>query len=231
MNATPRSEFVGRLTSSEEALAEHLATRIFDGDWLPGAPLREQQLADDYQVGRYTVRAALRRLVNDGLLAHHPNRGTTVMEFSSTDIEEIYSLRELFEEGVARLLANRGIWPAAAERELRDFESLPADVSWHRVVEVDVAFHTALVAATDNQRLDRAYRSITTEMRFCVMQLRPFYPSPTSLAEEHKELLEAIASGDEDVAATAVREHLAQAIEHITSGGLNRPLDDTGSLS
>lgn len=205
------------LASSDRALADDLVVRILNGDVTPGEPLREQQLADEYGVGRYTVRAALQRLAHDGLIRIEPHRGATVSKFTPDDIREIYWLRSMLEEGVACALAERGIRPVAAERELARFEALPDEASWRSVVEIDLALHRALVSAVGSARLDRLFRSLSREMSFCIMQLRPFYPTPSVLAKEHRLLLEVIATGDGDAAGAAVREHLTQAAEDITT--------------
>ena len=206
-----------KVSSSEEALADHLASRILNGELGPGEPLREQQLVDEYGVGRYTVRAALRRLTQDGLVKHEPNRGASVFQFTPADIQEIYWLRGILEEGAARSLAEQGIRPVEAERELRRFQSLRGNAPWRDVVDVDMALHEALVSAAGSPRMDRVFRSLSTEMRFCIMQLRPFYPTPSVLAEEHRELLDAIATGDGDSAALAIRDHLRRASDDITT--------------
>ena len=213
-NTKPRHSL--RLASSEEALAEHLARRIFEGELAPGEPMREQQLVDEYGVGRYTVRAALKRLANDGLVTHQPNHSASVVQFDIADVQEIYWLRQMLEEGVARWLAENRIRPVEAERELLRFQSLLPDAPWRSVVEVDMALHAALISAAGSPRLDRLYRSLSTEMQFGIMQLRSLYPSPSALAVEHKELLDAVGSGNGEMAAAAIREHLTRASDAIT---------------
>ncbi len=206
-----------QIPSSDRALADDLVARILNGEVKPGDPLREQQLADEYSVGRYTVRAALQRLAHDGLVKLEPHRGATVSKFTAGDIREIYWVRGMIEEGAAYALAERGIRPLAAERELARFESLPDDAPWRSVVDIDLAFHQALVSALASGRLDRVFRSLAREMRFCIMQLRPFYPTPAVLAHEHRQLVEAIATGVGETAAAAVRRHLDEAADDITT--------------
>ena len=205
------------LASSDRALADDLVVRILNGDLAPGEPLREQQLVDEYGVGRYTVRAALQRLAHDGLIRIEPHRGATISKFTLDDIREIYWLRSMIEEGAACTLAERGLRPMAAERELARFESLPDNSSWRSVVEIDLALHRALVSAVGSSRLEHVFRSLSREMSFCIMQLRPFYPTPSVLAQEHSRLLEAIASGNGEKAAAAVKKHLAQAADDIAT--------------
>jgi DNA-binding GntR family transcriptional regulator len=218
---TMEDELLGRrqlqIASSDRALADDLQARILNGEITPGEPLREQMLSDEYGVGRYTVRAALQRLAHDGFVKLEPHRGATVSRFTADDIREIYWIRGMMEEGVAVAMAERGIRPVAAERELAKFESLPDDAPWRTVVDMDMALHQALVSSLGSSRLDSVFRSLSREMRFCLMQLRPFYPTPSVLAHEHRKLIDAIASGNRDRAASVVRQHLDQAAEVIAN--------------
>ena len=52
-----------------------------------GAPLRELELADAYDVSRHTLRAALRELAQDGLVRIEPNRGATVARLDEADMQ------------------------------------------------------------------------------------------------------------------------------------------------
>lgn len=207
------------IASSDRALADDLVTRILKSEVKPGDALREQELADEYRVGRYTVRAALQRLARDGLVKIERHRGATVSTFTADDIREIYWVRSILEEGAASTLAERGIRPLAAELELARFESLPDEAPWRSVVDIDLAFHQALVSALASGRLDRIFQSLSREMRFCIMQLRPFYPTPSVLAHEHRQLVQAIATGSGETAAAAVRQHLKAAADNITTEG------------
>ena len=215
LKATVRREI--HVASSDKALADELGGRILNGELRPDDPLREQQLVDEYGVGRYTVRAALQRLAHDGLVRLEAHRGATVSKFTADDIREIYWLRGTIEEGAGRALAERAIRPEAAERELRRFESLSDDSSWRSAVEIDIAFHQALVSAVGSDRLDLVFRSLSREMRFCIMQLEPFYSTPSVLANEHRQLLESIASGNGETAAVAIRDHMSRASDDATT--------------
>lgn len=60
-------------------LADRLRQRITDGDWEPGHRLpSEQELATEYGVSRPTVRSAVARLVDSGVLCVRHGAGTFV---------------------------------------------------------------------------------------------------------------------------------------------------------
>ena len=64
--------------STVDAIAAALRTRILDGELAAGERLRELELADAYGVARHSLRAALRALAAEGLVAIEPNRGASV---------------------------------------------------------------------------------------------------------------------------------------------------------
>jgi DNA-binding GntR family transcriptional regulator len=77
-------------------------------------------------------------------------------------------------------------------------------------------FHTSLVEATGRPRLERMYGTLQSEIRLCLVQLRPAYDDSATVAAEHRELLEAIASGPKRTALRLMSEHLAMAVRDLT---------------
>ncbi len=58
-----------------------LQNRIDSGEWLPGSKIpTEQELCDEYDVSRITVRKAVTELVRSGFLVKHQGKGTFVVE-------------------------------------------------------------------------------------------------------------------------------------------------------
>ena len=78
------------------------------GTYAPGAQLKEEHLARELEISRTPIRAALKRLVDDGLATADPNRGVRVAEWTEFDIEETFELRGLLEAHAAELAARRG---------------------------------------------------------------------------------------------------------------------------
>ncbi|MGY2062844.1 GntR family transcriptional regulator, partial [Nocardia gipuzkoensis] len=77
---------------SHEA-ADVIREAIFAGDFAPGAPLREVELAAALGVSRGSVREGLAVLEREGLIRSGWHRGTTVIEVTAVDVEEVYTLR------------------------------------------------------------------------------------------------------------------------------------------
>src|SRR5687767_13779896 len=85
-----------------------LKQRIVGGSYAPCAQLKEEHLARELKISRTPIRAALKRLVDDGLATADLGRGVRVAEWTDFDIEETFDLRGLLEAHAAELAARRG---------------------------------------------------------------------------------------------------------------------------
>jgi DNA-binding GntR family transcriptional regulator len=202
-----------RLSSAAEALAGELERRILQGDFAPGEHLRETELAEQYEVGRHTLRAAFDRLVHRGLLTKQRNRGVFVRQLTPDDLREIYELREALEVEAFRILAGRRIVPDEARARSEELKRFDGRSPRREVIEADLGFHRALVVATQNGRLTRMHHELGSEIRLCLAQLVNGYASPAELAVEHRELLDPIARGHMRDAERAIRDHFSRALD------------------
>ena len=210
-----------RTTSRVETLEDELERLVLDGRFQPGEHLGEIALAEEFDVGRNTLRAAFDGLVRRGLLVKSRNRGVFVRALTAHDLAEIYELRTALEVQAARMLAERRLVPEAARTALTQHHRLGPHSSQRVVVEADLAFHRALVVGTGNARLTRAHKNLEIEILLCLAQLVQGYASVGQLAGEHGALLEAIESGDAAGAETVIRHHLESAtswlVEHASA--------------
>jgi DNA-binding GntR family transcriptional regulator len=213
---------IRRLTTSRvETLEDELERQVLDGRFKPGEHLGEIALAEEFDVGRNTLRAAFDGLVRRGLLVKSRNRGVFVRALTAHDLAEIYELRTALEVQAARILAGRRSAPDAARSAYEHHHRLGPQSSQRVVVEADLAFHRALVVGTGNARLTRAHKNLEIEILLCLAQLVQGYASVGQLAGEHDALIEAIDRGDQTEAEAVIRRHLENAtlwlIEHATA--------------
>src|ERR1700716_1756260 len=73
----------------------------------PGAPIDEDQVGDDLQMGRTPVREAIKRLALENLVAVSPRRGTFASEINITDLAHISDVRMQLEGHAAYRAAQR----------------------------------------------------------------------------------------------------------------------------
>lgn len=88
-------------TAQQFVLAE-LRRAITTGRLRPGAPIRQDALAEEFQVSRVPLREALKTLQGEGLVTYEAHRGYSVETLSLDDLREVYRIRQLLEEEAVR---------------------------------------------------------------------------------------------------------------------------------
>lgn len=139
-------------------LMEQIRERIVQGIYRPGAPLREQELASDFEASRGPVREALRILELSGLVTHLPRRGFRVTLYSEKEIRDLYALRALLEgRAVAELLDMDGCDTAnlcarleASNEDMRRAQEI-CDVSGY--LAGNIRFHETILLQANNRPL------------------------------------------------------------------------------
>lgn len=204
--------------STASLIARQLRSAIADGKLGPGTRLKEVQLAAQLDVSRAPLREAVQRLVQEGLLVAHANRGVSVIEPTAEDIADIYRAREVCEAAAVELVLGRedDAWVAQLTEAVEALESAAADDDWKAAIEADLAFHEALVQASGSARLVRLFSTLMVEAAICIHALETTYERTGSLYEEHRELLEALRSGERDAAVSAIRDHMREATARLT---------------
>jgi DNA-binding GntR family transcriptional regulator len=203
--------------SAQEALVASLRERILAGEFAPGAPLSDVELATEYGVARPTVRAAVQALVHEGVMRREPRRRAFVPRLAAADIRDLYFVRIPLELRALEALVGRPDALEPAARAVEQFERLGPESSWQDAVDADMRFHAALVAGAGSPRLERTYASLQAEIRLALVQLRPAYDTVGALAEEHRRLFAAVAAGPLRDARRLMRGHLEQAVEDLTA--------------
>jgi len=89
------------------AVAGEMRSRILSGRLVAGAQLRQDALAEEFDVSRIPVREALMQLEAEGLVVIHPHRGAVVSELSLDEIREVFELRAQLEPRLLRASAPR----------------------------------------------------------------------------------------------------------------------------
>ncbi|MCP4551846.1 MAG: GntR family transcriptional regulator [Bacteroidetes bacterium] len=74
-------------------IAEMLKQDIITGKRVPGSPLLQAQIAEEFSASHVPVREALQALQADGLASYLPRKGASVSLISADDIQDIIDLR------------------------------------------------------------------------------------------------------------------------------------------
>lgn len=183
---------------SLETQVTHLLRRqIIDGSLALGTRLIETEIATEHDLSRGTIRAALRRLVDEGLVVQVPYTGYSVVEFSAHDIWELYTLRAAL-EGLAARLAAEQIDAAKTAELLRAYDLLVSAGDRNDKEAADRGdheLHTVIVGLAGHSRLALHHARIQNQVR-AYIALSNRDVAPAAVADSHRELVEAICAGD-----------------------------------
>lgn len=86
-------------------IADGIRDAILDGDYAPGARIRQEDIAERFGASRVPVREALRVLEREGLVTLVANTGAWVSRLTVAECEEIYQMRERLEPLLLRYAA------------------------------------------------------------------------------------------------------------------------------
>jgi DNA-binding GntR family transcriptional regulator len=132
-----------------------------------------------------------------------------VRAISAEEIAEIYPVRAALEEVAAREAARR-LDPETDRRLAAEVEAMrqaAAGGDLHEQVEHDVRFHRLMIEASGNRTLLEVWTSLRVEAR-TIMTLLKTGVDRRRLAEMHQAILDALRTGDPDVAGRAARTHV-----------------------
>jgi DNA-binding GntR family transcriptional regulator len=204
-------------TSIVDAIANDLRSRLFAGELTTDVALTETEVATSYEVARPTAKAAIEKLVAEGLLVRGAHKTARVTDLGPDAVRDIYLARSYLESGILRHLSRGRTVPQDAVQANADIAALK-DGSPMAVVEPDMRFHTSLIDAVGNNRTSKMYRSLVSEVRLCMTRVQSLHLLDTELIHaEHAKLLELIEAGDGDGVAHLLEEHLGRARERLVA--------------
>jgi DNA-binding GntR family transcriptional regulator len=199
-------------TTVVDAVAAALRDQLLDGALAPGQVLRDTVLAQEFRVARPTIRAAVQVLVADGLVERDRGRSARVPQFAAADIADLYLARATVELAAVDMIERTGAPVQPVVASLARLQSLDARSAWRDVVEADVAFHHALVAAAGSPRLLRMFQGLANETRLVIALQRELYETVDELVTEHQRIVTAMKRKRFDSVRRQLGDHFQQTV-------------------
>lgn len=213
-------------TLTERALIA-LRQKIVSGAMAGGQRLFEVALAEELQISRTPIRAALSKLAEEGLLDRMQSGGFMVRRFDLRDVTDTIELRGVLEGTAARFAAERGAEPELMQKAWQAVQRidtvLAADiVDMSLYSKWNTVFHDCLRDAAGSRVLIRELRRVTA---------LPFAAPSAFLDDEaqqgrlrsgllvandqHRTILEAIEARQSGRAESVAREHARAAHRNV----------------
>jgi DNA-binding GntR family transcriptional regulator len=190
---------------------EEVRRRIMSGQWKPGERIYEDQIANELEVSRNPVREALQALAVEGFVELEPRRGARVAVVSESRADELFEVREALEGLVARLAATRRTPAQLAELQDLVAQGLVAAASHQhdRLPGLNTRFHQTLSEASGNTLLAESIERLGHIIEW--VYSRSVAGRSAQSWTEHERIVDAIASGDAQLAQDCAAAHIAAA--------------------
>lgn len=192
-----------------EAIYRSVHRALMEQRLPPGTRLPEEHLADIFRASRTLVRQALQRLAHDQLVVVELNRGARVAEPSIEEVRNLYAVRRLIECAALaeakleltreRLSALRKLVASEAKANARGDALLSMQLSGQ--------FHLDLMAALGNPIVTDILRELIARGNVAIA-LYELRGRASCRCDEHREIVQRLAAGDEPGATDVMRRHL-----------------------
>ena len=206
-------------------VAEQIRNKILNRNYTLGVKLpNEYQLAEEYDVCRYTIREAIKRLSATGLVEVYQGKGTFVsgnipssylknaletMVFEDQEIQEIFVARMAIEQKITSLAAQNATIDDIhfLEKYIHKMEEVLAHNNIAIYNELDLKFHTALAKIAKNKILCYIVKILHDMIRQAIDKAATKRDRLTSF-EGHKAILQGIRDHDAEKASSEMLKHL-----------------------
>jgi len=193
---------------------------IVEGDIPAGSKISEPELARAYGISRGPLREAIGRLEACGLVVRRPNVGARVVTLSSSQLIEIFHIREALEGMAARLAAQH-----MSDEEIADLrrllgqhgEQIQRDTE-HAYFqrEGDLDFHYRIVQGSHNTRM---INLLCNDLYHLVRLYRYQFGMSSKRGPrafvEHEHIVDAIERRDAEMAELMMRAHIRASRENV----------------
>lgn len=202
-----------KASSDNQAIScyQQLIARLNSGTLKPGDYLREQIIAEEFQISRTPVREALRKLETEGLLVSEPRLGMRVRILDYAEVIELYEVREVHERAVARIAAVKCTDIELQELKKIHTQFVKAKNSARKMAALNQQFHFSLLLMAKNRFLTRAVESMQRTLLILGPSTLNDNKRAAGAIKEHGALVRAFEKQDADKAEAIMGEHLRHA--------------------
>ena len=211
-----------KTVSLSDQVYEHLETDILSGKYQRGEIITELQLCSELGVSRTPVREALRRLFQEHLIEDTP-KGTMILGITPKDYLDMSEIRLRVEELAVRgFIANMSVDNLKELNEAVDFQEFyltRGDVDHLRAL--DGQFHEIIYAGCGSRVLQDTLAPLHKKIQQYRHNALQAPLRAKNSVQEHKDILEAIAAHDADLAVEHMKRHIKNAIHRALNGQEN----------
>lgn len=198
--------------SLKENAYKIIKEKIFNGEFEPGARIREDLLAEEISMSRTPVREAINQLSAEGFVKNIPRKGIYSIEFSTEEIIDLLDVRESLETlAVVRCIER--IKPEQLQRlkdNIDEFEFMLSKEKYKECNELDSRFHREIAAISGNSKLIEFLSEIEDFMNIARSVEKKDSPKTKNqlTLKEHSKIFDCISNKDKSGAAASIKENI-----------------------
>jgi len=203
-----------------DSLYKAIRLRIYLTEYLPGAALREEELADEFGVSRTPIRRVLHRLEFEGLVTSQRGLGTLVTTVDVKSLKDVYAFRLKLVKLVGELSS-----PRITEDHITALEDIKDRVKKTQeqydpraLALLYLEFHEEMMSLITNQPLRKIYDQLFHQTARVWGQLLPeldWEEEVQAMYEEVRDVIKSLNANDIATLATVRRNHLAMVLHRI----------------
>lgn len=188
-----------------------LRERIINLEISPGEQIDVDALTKEFEVSRAPVRDAMKALEDRGLISIKPRVGYYARKLTSSDIKELYDMRELFE-----LYAIGEVIDNVPENLIEECRKDTLEIKKNNLSErekrdwfdrTDEILHQKILLKNSNNNF---LKDFTSRIHDLISLTRHLNKRISESAEEHLVILDALERKDENDARESLHHHLSQ---------------------
>lgn len=197
---------------------------IKQGDKIPS----ERELSEQLNIGRSTLREAIKVLVMLGLLEIRKGQGTYISDGNSgfyteplawgliigyKSIEEIIEMRVILESEAARLATQKGDKKdmEAMAHSIKNMTLALVNHDPEAFISADVSLHMVIAEAAHNSAIIQMIKTIRRLLKIWIEKVIVDDHSMEITIKEHEDIYKSIMLGDSEGAYLAMRKHIEAA--------------------
>ncbi|AUQ27001.1 GntR family transcriptional regulator [Dickeya zeae] len=207
----------GHTGTAEDQAYQYLLDGICRGRHPQGTHLVAEEVAAELQMSRMPVRGAFKRLAAENLLTLRPNRGAVVSGLNREQMCEVFEMRSVL-EGLAIRIAVSKLTEKHLTHLTRLLDSMDdthnEPYEWvlhHRV------FHEYLCSLSERPRLLRQISLLNSSISPYMHLWRQRVNQPQNDREDHRQIIDALRTGDPVLAEQIIRHHVEGTIPLLTN--------------
>ena len=221
-----------------DQIMDQIKELIASGEYKPGDKIpTEMELAKDFGLGRSSIREAIKIFNYLGVLESRAAIGTIVRERSQIstealtwslllgedEFEEMVDLRGAIELRcmckISSLIKNGDNSATGLINELEDIvdrmKLAASKKDYNRISDMDLNFHLLIIDSAKNELFNSLYETLKAFLKEEVVTTNLNYQDPEEIWQEHRNLLDALKTGDNLIILSEYENHLKNILLHL----------------